>query len=310
MFNQISYFQEELADLVSRHTHMEGYQPTQIPCLGFSRYSTTHYSTLAGPPRGLYNPSLCIVVQGSKDIILGGERLRGGPSNYIVSSIDLPIIFESMESSPEVPNLYCKIEFTPSLILELLSAEEFKVTGKRNSKRGVNVAELDVSMLDAVVRLVRLLDKPADIPFLAPLFTKEILYKTLQGDYGDSLRRIVTDGSPTIHIRNTIQHMMNNFQNPFRIEDLADVAKMSIPSFHRHFKEVTAMSPIQFQKQLRLQEARRLILSGSMNVADASFHVGYESHTQFSREYSRMFGFPPREDVNRLKWINDTSVDI
>lgn len=304
MINQLSYLQKELADVVHRHTHKEGYQSTKIPCLGFSRYSTNHYSSLSGPPYGLYNPSLCIVVQGFKDVIIGGERFRGGPSNYIVSSIDLPIIFEALEASPKVPNLYCKIEFAPSLILELLSNEDVKVNSTKTSKRGMNIAELDEPMLDAVVRLVRLLDKPADIPVLAPLFTKEILYKTLQGEHGDSLRRIVTDGSPTIHIKNAIEHILNNFQDSFSIEDLADVAKMSVPSFHRHFKEITAMSPIQFQKQLRLQEARRLILSQSTDVAAAAFQVGYESPTQFSREYSRMFGFPPREDMKRLKGLN------
>jgi AraC-like DNA-binding protein len=310
MFNQISYLQKELADLVHRHAPREGYQPTEISCLGFSRNSTTHYSTLAGPPYGLYKPSLCILVQGSKDFILGGDRFRGGPSNYIVSSMDLPIIFEALEASPEEPILSCKIEFTPSLILELLSADQVKVNSKITSKRGMNVAKLDVSMLDAVVRLVRLLDKPADIPVLVPLFTKEILYKTLQGEHGDSLRQIVTDGSPTFHIKNAIEHILNNFQYSFRIEELADVAKMSIPSLHRHFKELTAMSPIQFQKQLRLQEARRLIISESTDVATAAFRVGYESPTQFSREYSRMFGFPPREDMKRLKGLSAQSVDL
>lgn len=310
MFNQISYLQKALADLVHRHTPNEGYQSTEIPCLGFARYSTTHYSTLSGPPYGLYNPSLCIVVQGFKDVILGGERFRGGPSNYIVSSIDLPIIFEASEASPEVPNLYCKIEFTPNLILELLSNDKVKVNSSRASKRGMNVAELDESMLDAVVRLVRLLDKPDNIPVLAPLFTKEILYRTLQGEHGDSLRRIVTDGSPTIHIKNAIEYIVNNFQDSFRIDYLADVANMSVPSFHRHFKEITAMSPIQFQKQLRLQEARRLIISEATDVANAAFYVGYESPTQFSREYSRMFGFPPREDMKRLKGINTQSVNL
>jgi AraC-like DNA-binding protein len=310
MLNRISYLQKELANLVHRHTHREGYQCTEIPCLGFARYSITHYSTFAGPPYGLYNPSLCIVVQGFKDILLGGERLRGGPSNYIVSTIDLPIIFEAVEASPEIPNLYCKIEFSPSLILELLSNTEIKINSTKTSKRGMNVAELDECMLDAVVRLVRLLDNPADIPVLAPLFTKEILYKTLQGEHGDSLRRIVTDGSPTIHIKNAIEHILNNFQDSFSIEELADIANMSIPTFHRHFKEITAMSPIQFQKQLRLQEARRLILCQSTDVATAAFQVGYESPTQFSREYSRMFSFPPREDMKRIKGLNVQSVDI
>ncbi|GGH79606.1 hypothetical protein JOD43_001743 [Pullulanibacillus pueri] len=189
MFDQINHLQNELAELIDRHTDRDGYQPTKIPYLGFSRYSTSHYSTLAGPPYGLYNPSIGIVVQGSKDVILGGDRFRYDPSNYFVTSMDLPIIFEALGASSEVPNLSCKIEFTPSLIFELLSLEEFKVTSKKIAKRGKDAAKLDVSMLDAVVRLVRLLDKPVDIPVLAPLYTKEILYKTLHSEHGGSLKK-------------------------------------------------------------------------------------------------------------------------
>lgn len=164
-------------------------------------------------------------------------------------------------------------------------------------------------MLDAIVRLVRLLDKPADIPVLAPLFKKEILYKVLHGEHGDSLRQIVTDESPTIHIQNAIQHIVDHYQDSFRVEDLADIAKMSAPSFHRHFKEITAMSPIQFQKQLRLQEARRQLIFEAVDVAEVALRVGYESLTQFTREYSRMFGFPPRKDMKRLKGYEEHRVD-
>lgn len=174
----------------------------------------------------------------------------------------------------------------------------------------MNVAPLDLSLLDAIVRLVRLLDKPSDISVLAPLFTKEILYKVLHGEHGDSLRQIVIDGSTTVHIQNAIQHILHHFQDAFRVEELADIAQMSVPSFHRHFREITAMSPIQFQKQLRLQEARRLLISKSVDVADAAFQVGYESPSQFNREYSRMFGFPPREDMKRLKGLSEQSTDI
>ncbi len=308
MSEPINHLQKELAELVDRHTDRDGPQPTEIPSLSFSRYSIPHHSTVTGPPYRLSNPLLCIVVQGMKDVILGEDRFSYGPSNYLVASMDLPIIAEVLEASADSPNLTCKIEFTPGLILELLTDDELKVNSRGISKRGMNVAELNVSMLDAIVRLVRLLDKPADIPVLAPLFTKEILYKVLHGEHGDSLRQIVTDGSPTVHIKNAIEHILHHFQDSFRTQDLADIAKMSIPSFYRHFKEITAMSPIQFQKQLRLQEARRLLISESANAADAAFQVGYESPTQFSREYSRMFGAPPREDMKRLKGLDKERV--
>lgn len=309
MFDQISHLNKELAGLVDRHTDRDGPQSTEIPSLSFSRYTTPHYYTGTGAPYRINKPSIYFVVQGLKDVVFGEERFRYGPPNYLVASMDLPIIAEVLEASTGVPNLSCRIEFTHSQILELLSDDEIKLNFRGKSKRGMNVAKLDLSMLDAVVRLVRLLDKPADIPVLAPLFTKEILYKVLHGEHGDTLKQIVTEESPTIHIQNAIQYIVDHFQNSFRVEDLADIAKMSIPSFHRHFKEITATSPIQFQKQLRLQEARRQLLFEAVDVAQAAFGVGYESLTQFTREYSRMFGFPPRKDMKRLKGYDEQRVD-
>ncbi len=309
MADQINHLNKELAELVVRHTDRDGPQSSEIPALSFSRHSAPHRFTGTGAPYRIDKPSIYVVVQGVKDVIFGEERFRYGPPNYLVASMDLPIIAEVLEASTEVPNLSCRIEFTHSQILELLSDDELKVSFRGKSKRGMNVAELDVSLLDAVVRLVRLLDKPADIPVLAPLFTKEILYKVLHGEHGDTLRQIVTDESPTIHIQNAIQHIVDHFQDSFRVEDLADMAKMSAPSFHRHFKEITTMSPIQFQKQLRLQEARRQLIFEAVDVAEVAFRVGYESLTQFTREYSRMFGFPPRKDMKRLKGNDEQRVD-
>lgn len=309
MFDQVNHLHKELAELVDRHTDRDGPQSTGIPSLSFSRYTAPHHFTGTGAPYRINKPSIYFVVQGLKDVIFGEERFRYGPPNYLVASMDLPIIAEVLEASTEVPNLTSRIEFTHSQILELLSDDEIKVNFRRKSKRGMNVAKLDLSLLDAVVRLVRLLDKPADIPILAPLFTKEILYKVLHGEHGDTLKQIVTDESPTIHIQNAIQHIVDHFQNSFQVEDLADIAKMSIPSFHRHFKEITAMTPIQFQKQLRLQEARRQLIVEAVDVAEVAFRVGYESLTQFTREYSRMFGFPPRKDMKRLKGYDEQRVD-
>lgn len=305
MFDQVNHLHKELAELVNRHTDRDGPQSTKIPSLNFSRYSAPHHFTGTGAPYRINKPSVYFVVQGLKDVIFGEERFRYGPPNYLVASMDLPIIAEVLEASAEVPNLSCRIEFTHSQILELLSDDELKASFRGNSKRGMNVAALDLSVLDAIVRLIRLLDKPADIPVLAPLFTKEILYKVLHGEHGDSLRQIVTDESPTIHIQHAIQHIVDHFQDSFRVEDLADIAKMSAPSFYRHFKEITAMSPIQFQKQLRLQEARRQLLLEAVDVAEIALRVGYESLTQFTREYARMFGLPPRKDMKRLKGYDE-----
>jgi AraC-like DNA-binding protein len=309
MFNQVDSLHKELAGLVHRHTDRDGPQFTEIPSLHFSRYSAPHHFTGTGAPYRINKPSIYFVVQGTKDVIFGEERFRYGPPHYLVASMDLPIIAEVLEASAEVPNLTCQVEFTHSQILELISENELKVNARGKSKRGLNVAQLDVSMLDAIVRLVRLLDKPADIPVLAPLFTKEILYRVLHGEHGDTLRQIVTDESPTMHIQYAIQHLVDHFQDSFQVEELADIARMSAPSFHRHFKEITAMSPIQFQKQLRLQEARRQLVLEAADVAEIALRVGYESVTQFTREYARLFGLPPRKDMNRLKGHDENRVD-
>lgn len=232
---QLNNLQRELAALVDRHTFGDGQQSTGISNLYFFRHSRPYHSKRTEHPYKIDKPSIYIVVQGLKDVIMGEERFRYGPPHYLVASMDLPITAEVLEASAEVPNLSCKIEFTRSDILELLSDDELTVNPRGKPSRRLNVAELDVSMLDAVLRLVGLLDKPADIPALAPLFTKEILYRVLHSEHGCSLRQIVTDGTPAIHIQNAIQHLLNHFQDSFQVKNLADIAKMSVPSFHRHF---------------------------------------------------------------------------
>lgn len=156
-------------------------------------------------------------------------------------------------------------------------------------------------LLDAITRLVHLLETPEDIPVLAPLIKKEIIYRVMQGKNGERLKQVAVEGSSTQQINNVIKHIMQNYEKSLKIEDLADIANMSVSSLYRYFTEVTTLSPIQFQKQLRLQEARGLLLAESANVADVAFRVGYESPSQFSREYSRMFGRPPKEDIKHLE---------
>ncbi|RAS73182.1 AraC family transcriptional regulator [Priestia endophytica] len=288
--------QNELAKLIERYSGKDGNHTTAIPSLFFTRQSKT-----IGPSYGVYNPSLCIIVQGVKEVFLAQERFTYSPADYLIASVDLPVTAQIVEASSDVPYLAFKLEFTPNQILEVLRDAEVRVDPKKNAKRGMFVSPTDPSMLDAVLRLVRLLDNTEDIPVLAPLFTKEILYRVLQGPHGSILEQMAVEGSYTYRIRDVIEHIMHHYEQSFRIEELANIANMSVSSLHRYFKEVTAMSPIQFQKQLRLQEARQLLLSESTDAADVAFRVGYESPSQFSREYSRMFGFPPREDIKRLR---------
>jgi AraC-like DNA-binding protein len=227
----------------------------------------------------------------------------------LVASVKLPVTAQVTEASSDVPYLALKLEFTPSEILEVLHETEMGVEKKENATRGLFVSKIEPSLLDAVTRLARLLDIPKDIPVLAPLIMKEIIYRVLQGEYGGMLKQIAIEGSSANQISDVIEHIMNNYEKSFKIEELAEIANMSVSSFHRHFKEVTAMSPIQFQKQLRLQEARHLLLSESADAADVAFRVGYESPSQFSREYSRMFGLPPKEDVKSLRDKYDQTIN-
>ncbi|MCR2821666.1 AraC family transcriptional regulator [Lederbergia panacisoli] len=296
MTEHISTQQNELARLIERYSGQDGYYSTAIPSLFFIRVSNVTESKHI-----VQKPSLCIVVQGVKEVVLAEERFVYGPGNYLVSSVDLPVTGRVAEASSDVPYMCFKIDFSPSEILEVISDSKTHVSSKGKAKRAMFVSEIEISILDAAIRLARLLENPKDIPVLAPLFKKEILYRILQGPFGVSLGQIAIEGSYTYHIGEVIEQIKMNYDKPIRIEELAEIANMSVSSLHRHFKDVTAMSPIQFQKQLRLQDARRILLSESTDAADVAYRVGYESPSQFSREYSRMFGLPPREDIKRLK---------
>ncbi|MGM7722248.1 AraC family transcriptional regulator N-terminal domain-containing protein [Metabacillus sp. Hm71] len=296
MSERIYNQQHELAKLIEHYSGQDGVHPTAIPSLFFIRESL-----VTEPLYGVYKPSFCIVIQGEKEVMLAKERITYGPADYLVASVNLPVTGQAIKASTDAPYLALKLEFTPNQILEVLSDTEIGEEPIKASKRGLFVCKIEPSLLEPVVRLARLLDNPKDIPVLAPLFTKEILYRVLQGPYGGTLKQMVIEGSRTNRIRAVIDYIMNNFERSFLIEELSELANMSAASLHRHFKEITAMSPIQFQKQLRLQEARRLLLTESTDAADVAFRVGYESPSQFSREYSRMFGLPPREDIKRMR---------
>ncbi|WP_144549601.1 AraC family transcriptional regulator [Bacillus sp. X1(2014)] len=304
MFEQLYRQRVELAKIIADYTGQDGTQMTAIPSLFFSRYSSD-----TGPNYGVHTPSLCIVVQGMKQVLLSQERFIYGPADYLVASVNLPITGQVTEASSEVPYLALKLEFTPKEILEVLREFQLGADKKENAKRGMYVSKMEPFLLDAVTRLARLLDTPKDIKVLAPLIVKEIIYRVLQGNHGEMLKQIAIKGSSTHQIGDVIEHIMKNYEKSFKIEKLAEIANMSVSSLHRHFKEITAMSPIQFQKQLRLQGARSLLLSESADAADVAYRVGYESPSQFSREYSRMFGYPPKEDIKRLRENDDETIN-
>ncbi|MEM1506262.1 AraC family transcriptional regulator [Domibacillus sp. 8LH] len=303
--SELAYEQhDKLAEIIKHYSGGDGVHKTAVPSLFF--ISESHVTE---PHYGVYKPSFCMIVQGEKEVMLAQERFIYNPADYLVASVDLPVTGQVIKASSNAPYLALKLEFTPKQILEVLSDSDIRVGAKKNTKRAMFVSQIEPSLLDAVVRLARLLDKPEDIPVLAPLFTKEILYRVLQGPHGSTLEQLAIEGSSTDRIRDVIEQITHNFDKSFRVEELAEIANMSVASLHRHFKEVTAMSPIQYQKQLRLQEARRLLLTESADAADAAFRVGYESPSQFSREYARMFGFPPREDIKRLREKYDQKIN-
>jgi AraC-like DNA-binding protein len=288
--------QLELANLIERFSKQDGVHTTSIPSLFLIRESI-----ITEPISRVNEPSFCIILQGEKEVLLGEERFLYGPGHYIVASVDLPVTGQVKKASTEIPYLALKLEFTTKQVLEVLNETDIPFNQRKNSKRAMFVSEAEPSLLDAVLRFACLLENPKHIPVLGPLLTKEIIYWILQGPHGEALEQIALQGSNASRIREVIDHIIKNFKEPFRIEELAEIANMSVSSLHRHFKEVTAMSPIQFQKQLRLQEARRLLLADPTDVANVAFKVGYESQSQFSREYSRMFGCSPRVDMKRMR---------
>ncbi|MGG4218613.1 AraC family transcriptional regulator [Paenibacillus jamilae] len=298
--NSTTEKQAELARLIEQFTSHDGVHATDIPSLYFVRSSNTTV-----PIYQVHEPALCIVAQGKKVVILAEESYYYGTSDYLVVSVDLPISGQVIQASAEAPYLCLRLNFDLHQVLDLISEASFPTSPIPDSRRGLYVSQTNFQLLDAVVRLVRLLESPQDIPVLAPLVIREILYRILQGKQGESLKQLVMTGSHSNRIAEVILRIKQDYDKPLRIEELSQLAKMSPSSLHRHFKEVTAMSPMQYQKQLRLQEARRLLLSESADAADVGFQVGYESPSQFSREYARLFGLPPIRDIKRLRVDQD-----
>ncbi len=249
----------------------------------------------------IYQPAFCFVVQGRKKALLGEEVFWYDPGHYLIFSVDLPLVFQVEEASKEKPYLGFRINLDPSLVASVLMEFGLEIKKGQRSIKGIDVSPVDVDLLDATVRLVRLLETPNDQKVLAPLVIKEIVYRLLTGGQGARLNHLVSSEGDTRRISKAIGHLRENFDQPLEIEDMARLLGMSVSGFHHHFKSVTAMSPLQFQKQIRLQEARRLMLGEDLDAASAGFRVGYDDASHFSREYKRLFGAPPQRDVAQLR---------
>jgi AraC-like DNA-binding protein len=281
---------EELAAAIARHTLVDGAHQTAVPPLRLSRYSEP--SELAAV---VYEPCLCVVAQGAKELSLEGEAYRYDPAQSLLVSVDLPASARVAEATSDRPCLMVRIALDMAAVGELLAGD--LPTPPPGPARGLGLCPLEAPLCDAVIRLVTLLDAPHDIGPLYPLVLREITYRVLTGPHGKRLRQIASTGVPAQRIARAIRYLKDHFAEPLSIKALAKEVRLGASAFHSHFKTVTALSPLQYQKRLRLQEARRLLLGDGLDAAEAAYRVGYESPSQFSREYRRLFGMPPRQDV-------------
>lgn len=285
-----------LATLIETLSHQDGFSNTAIPGLYLTKLTAPY------APRHTVNRAIfCVVAQGIKSVLLGNRRYVYGSSEYLLMSLDLPGVGEILEASPEKPLLGLSLELDFTEIGSLMLEAELPVQADPHNAKSLSVNPMTEDLLDAVLRLMDLLKHPIQIPILAPMIRREIFYKLLLGEQGELLRRMTGGNSQVKRIAAGLLWLRENAFRPIRMEELAAEVNMSPSTMHFWFKTVTTLSPLQFQKQLRLQEARRLLLSETMDAASASQQVGYESPSQFSREYRRLFGFPPQRDIERLR---------
>lgn len=284
-----------MIDIIARIAEENGDFPTVVPGLSVHRQLNAAKLNCA-----VSKPGLAIIVQGAKRVVLGEETLVYGASDYLLTSIDLPTLWQ-VRASPEQPYLSMNFQIDAGRIATLIDRIGDLPMTPPASPRGMTVSKLTPDLEDAALRLLRLLERPEEITVLLPLIEQEILYRLLIGPHGAKLRQMATAESQPHQIGRAVAWLKEHYARPLRIEDLASRVSMSVSSLHHHFKAITAMSPLQYQKQLRLQEARRLMLEERLDAGDAGHRVGYESPSQFSREYARHFGEPPARDIGRVR---------
>ena len=286
---------EELTERMAQAIRQDG-TTEPLPGLHFKRASFPSECS-----HSLSIPAFCVIAQGRKEVLLGGDRYQYDPMHYLLATIEMPIASQILDVSPENPHLSLRLDLDPALVSSVMVEASYPPAQRGASVKAIDVSPLDADLLDAVVRLVRLIDSPVEAHVLAPLIKREIIYRLLMGEQGARLCQVAVLGGFTHHIARAVDRLRNDFNQPLRIETVAQDLGMSVSSFHHHFKAVTAMSPLQFQKQLRLQEARRLMLGENLDATSAAYRVGYEDSSHFNREYKRHFGAPPMRDVERLR---------
>jgi AraC-like DNA-binding protein len=294
--NSMEVALEALGKSIARWTAEGGRLVTAISALSLSRRDAP-----TEPMSYMYEPSICLIAQGAKRVLLGDEAYVYDAHHYLITSVDLPTVWQIIKASREKPCLGLMLKLDQREISQLMVDSNLPPPRVQQASRGMATGEVTVPLLTAFQRLIDLLAEQKDIPILAPIIQREIIYRLLVGDQGARLRQIASAGSQSHQIARAIDWLKTNFTRPLRIDDLASQVRMSSSTFHHHFRSMTALSPLQFQKQLRLREARRLMLSEHMDAATAAFQVGYESPSQFSREYNRLFGAPPLRDITNLR---------
>ena len=286
----------ELAARIERQLSQDGVHTTAIPGVNLMRSSQD-----VKPVHGMCKPALCLIAQGRKRVLLADEITEYDALHYLCAVHELPVCGEVIGATPETPYLSFKLDIDPHELTAMMLDIGRPSEPREGCARGLFTGVTSSALLDAVLRLVRLLETPADIPALAPLVIREILYRLLTSEHGWRLAQMATPDSRSQRISRAIAWLQQHYCEPLRIEDMARSVHMSVSSLHHQFKAVTAMSPLQYQKQLRLQEARRLMLAEGVDAATAGHRVGYESPSQFSREYARQFGLPPARDIRALR---------
>ncbi len=285
-----------LASSISRLTAQEDYCPTKVPGLTVFKKTVAHM-----PMAGLYEPSVCLIAQGSKRVQLGDDSYNYDTRHYLFSGVHLPVVAQVTDASVETPYLGLKLTFDYPEITQLMVDGQLSPPKGQFSGRGMATGTLTLALISAFQRLIDLVDDQASITMLAPLIRREIFYRLLVGEQGETLRQLAVMGTQTHQVAKAISWLKAHFNQQVRIEEVANIAHMGVSTFHHHFRNMTAMSPLQFVKQLRLQEARRLMLVEYQDAASAAFQVGYESPSQFSREYSRFYGSPPAKHISELR---------
>ncbi|MGK5066234.1 HTH-type transcriptional activator RhaS [compost metagenome] len=290
--------QDEIAALISRHAPRNGDYATAIGNLTFHRQSSVTESLFHAA-----RPSVALIAQGGKQVTLGSDTFHYSRMQYLLTSVDLPVQVRVVEASVEAPHLCVVLGIDIADVAALLDSESAGAAQQQPipATRGISVSDVSPELLDAMLRLVRLLDQPGDIATLAPLIRRELTYRLLNGPVGARLRHMALASSQSHQVKQAIDWIKVHYAQPLRIEHLAGMANMSMSSLHHHFKAITAMTPMQYQKLLRLQEARRLMLVEQIDAGTAGYRVGYASESQFSREYSRQFGRAPMRDVGQVR---------